>query len=245
MKYLVLAVFMMLFAFPARAETYVEPSWANLMHTMARLNAFDVDDDVLIDDYAIITECQLYQNFYTDDFKWNQVRAALRENIQKHGNEFPLSYAYRGEVQLDRYDFKEKLFRFTDGSVIRNINAVPMLQADAVDCGKAHIKNMPKSFRAMLATPFTILGLSIDADAAQKLLNDMKAAGNNSRNMFVRFNITVTFAEQLRRNFMQNPPAYSQDNRPASDPFKMDAHLDSADFYSDEDMTHKVWTYKP
>ncbi len=72
-----------LLASPAHAETYAEPTWPNLVRTMVRLNTFDVMDDALIDEYAIITDCDLYHSSYADDFKWNQIRASIRDAIQR------------------------------------------------------------------------------------------------------------------------------------------------------------------
>jgi hypothetical protein len=237
---------LLLLAFPARADDYVKPGWPNLVRTMIHLNALDTGDDTLIDEYALITECKLYQNFYTDDFKWNQVRAAIRDSIQKHSAEFPVAYGYKNKVQLDRYDFKERLFHFTNGTVIQNVNAFLLYQTEGPDCDKARIKYVPKSFRAVLEIPFSIYGLPMQPDDAEKLLQQMKETGNNARVVYARFNLHVMFAEQLRKNFMQSgPETYSQGGRPPSDPFKFDAHLDSVEFFTDEDMTKLIYTFTP
>jgi Domain of unknown function (DUF4852) len=247
MKRTVYFCLLLLLSLPAYADNYVEPTWPNLLNTMLRLNTFDATDDALLDEYAIIAECPLYQSTYADDFKWNKVRATLRDSLEKLKDQFPLAYSYPGKLQLDRYDFKEKLFRFTEGSAIRNVNTIPLFQTDGADCGKAKVKFLPKSFRAMMKSPFTVPGLSLEPDAAEALLNKMKAEGNDKRNVYARFNLHVTYAEQLRRNFLsgQANVSYSQDNRPPTDPFRLDAQLDSITFFSDEDMKNPIWTYKP
>ncbi len=75
----------------------------------------------------------------------------------------------------------------------------------------------------------------------------MRVEGNDKRIVYARFNFHLIFAEQLRRNFVegQAAPTYLQDNRPPSEPFKIDAELDSVDFFTDEDMTNKVYSFKP
>jgi hypothetical protein len=234
-------------AAPAYADDYVTPDWPNLARTMVRFNALDTTDDALIDDYAILTECDLFQNFYKDDFKWNEVRTAIRDSIQKHGAEFPAAYGYRNRVQLGRYDFKNKLFGFTDATAINNVNAFLLYQAEGTPCGTTKIKYLPKSFRAVLEKPFSISGLPMEPDVAQKLLQQMKENGNESRTVHARFNLHVTYADQLRKNFMSNgaPTTYSQGDHPTSEPFKFDAHLDSVDFFTDDAMTNRIYTYTP
>src|ERR1700733_2933880 len=64
------------------ADPQVHFTSANLMNTLMRFGALDPRDDKILDNYALVTQCDLYQNFYNNDFKWNKVRAAIRESIK-------------------------------------------------------------------------------------------------------------------------------------------------------------------
>ena len=165
----------------ARADDYAKPTWANLVRTMVKFDAFDTTDDALLDEYIIITECPLYQSFYADDFKWNEVRAAVRKSIQSPGADFPSAYGYLTKLQLDRYDFTTKIFRFTDASAVHNVNAFLLYETEGAECGKAKPKNLPRAFRAVLDKPVSIPGLAMPPEQAKALLDQMKAEGNGGR----------------------------------------------------------------
>jgi hypothetical protein len=94
---ILLAVFWAVPAFadaPAAApvDAYPMPTWASLLQTMIRFNALDMSEDMLLDEYAIVTQCDLYQAYYKNDFKWQEVRTALRKSIEQHKDEFPTQY---------------------------------------------------------------------------------------------------------------------------------------------------------
>src|SRR6185503_12208850 len=116
---LALFVTCLLVALPARAGTYTTITFSNLVKTMVRFNALSLKDDDLLEEYAMITDCDLFKYFYPDDFKWNQVKAAIRESVNMNVATFPTEYQYDTKVQLARYDFRLKSFRFSDRATIR------------------------------------------------------------------------------------------------------------------------------
>src|SRR5262249_19708156 len=121
---------LVLCALPAQAEDYAKPSWPNIVRTLVRFKAININDDKLLNDYAMITECDLYKAFYADDFKWNKVLEAIRDSVRQKVATFPTAYQYTAELQLDRYDFKRKEFAFGEKTTLRNINAVVMYESD-------------------------------------------------------------------------------------------------------------------
>src|SRR6185437_9969993 len=81
-------------AYAQQNDEYADITWPNLMRTIVRFNAMNIADPVLLDEYAIVTECELYKVFYPDDFKWNNVRNAVRESIKLNVATFPVSYRF-------------------------------------------------------------------------------------------------------------------------------------------------------
>ena len=63
-------IFCLFFAASAHAEDYAKITLQNFLQTLVRFNAIDVNDDVLLDDYALVTDCDLIENFYENDFRW-------------------------------------------------------------------------------------------------------------------------------------------------------------------------------
>lgn len=250
LKRTILIAFLLCVALPAHAADYIKPGWPDLVRTLIRFNALNVGDDTLLDEYAMIAECDLYKGFFSDDFKWNQVRAALRQSIRQNVATYPTSYYYETSLQLDRYDFHDKLYRFTPKSTIHNVNAFLIYGADGrMECGAGTVKNIPKIYRAVLDTPIYFEGLPLAQSDAEALLKQMEAEKNNDRVIYARFNLRIVYVSPLRRELKPGEAAtnavYTQGEKSGMDGMRLDAHLDSIEFYGDEAMTKLIYRYQP
>ncbi|MDE2029952.1 MAG: DUF4852 domain-containing protein [Alphaproteobacteria bacterium] len=228
----------------ARADIYAKPSWQNLMKTMVRFNALDLSDTKLLDQYAIITECDLYKAYYNNDFKWEEVRHAIVNSIRKNIATYPIAYQYDTRLQLDRYDFASKLFRFTKKSTINNINSFDIYSVEGTGCGTASVTLLPRDFHAVLADPIYMQGLPLDEKDAEALLNQMTKDGNINRIIFVRFNLRIVYIDHMRKVALPGEVVhYEQSNAPNASWIRMDARLDSIDFYEDPQMTRLIYEF--
>ena len=143
------------------ADDYADLTWPNLVRTLVRFNAINIADPVIIDEYAIITECDLYKAFYHDDFKWNQVRKAVHESIKMNVSTYPVNYRYSVTIQLGRYDFTAKLFRFNKLTKMTNVNTFKMFAVNNRSCGADNVKSLPHNFRVVLTEPIFLEGLPL------------------------------------------------------------------------------------
>jgi hypothetical protein len=228
----------------ARADDFSKPSLANLTRTLVRFNALNLSDPHILNDFSILTECDLYQAFYGNDFKWRQVQQAVLESARAHIASFPTSYYYDAALQLDRYDFDTKIFRFAEKAGIHGVNVLELYRAQATECGADAAKSIPHSFRALLATPVSLDGVVLSEKDGQILLQHMIADGNNNRQIYARFNLRITNVAPL------HPVAaalgsYEQEGKLSRDGVILDAWLDSIDFYRDQDRTSMVYHYQP
>ena len=229
----------------AHAEEYTKPSWEDLTRTLIRFSALKLTDQSLVDEYSIVTECDLYQAFYHDDFKWKRVRDAVLQSVRNNVATYPLNYRYDGTVQIDRYDFDKKIFLFTKKSTIHNINAFALYSVVGTGCGTADVKTLPRSFRAVLQRPVTIDGLPLSETDGKALLKQMDDGGNTSRIIHARFNIRITRIEPLIKIVDNTGTHFGQAGVPGIGSVTMDARLDSIDFYSDEERTQLIYHYQP
>ena len=126
---------LLLFAGPAFASDYVDTNWQNLTRALVRFNAIKLDDPLIMDDYALITECGLYNQWYKDEFKWSDVRKAIMDSVRNNIATFPMNFHYDVRLQLDRYDFNRKMFLISNNTALRNINALDMYSATGPTCG--------------------------------------------------------------------------------------------------------------
>lgn len=235
-------------ALPVQADDYIKPSFDNLLKTLVRFSALDLRIDPLLDEYAMVTDCGLYKNFYSDDFKWNQVRAAIRDSVRLNIATFPMSYQYDTNLQLGRYDFQQSLYKFTDKSTVDNVNAFMIYSIEEPNCGGRPIKYLPSTFHAVLDVPVTIPGLPLAESDGRALLHEMEKDGNKDHIVYTRFNLNIVYVEPLRKVSIGENAAvrYSQSNTPASShSVRLDTRLDSVDFFEDPAMTKLIYSYRP
>ncbi len=233
----------------AQAQEYAQASWINLIHTLIRLNAINMSDQRLLDEYTIVSECDLYKAFYKDDFKWNQVRQAVRDSIKMNIATYPINYFHDLTLRLDRYDFDAKHFRFDKESSFRGVNSFSIYSVTGTGCGEATIEYLPRSFRAVLSAPVFLDGLPLSEGDAKALLLRMNKDDNPKRIIFVRFNFRTVYIEPLSKIERQTAGGgktiYSQINAASTGEVRIDAQLDSIGFYEDQERTKLIYLYAP
>ncbi|MGB9154588.1 MAG: DUF4852 domain-containing protein [Alphaproteobacteria bacterium] len=231
------------------ADDYADLTWPNLVRTLVRFNAINIADPVIIDEYAIITECDLYKAFYHDDFKWNQVRKAVHESIKMNVSTYPVNYRYSVTIQLGRYDFTAKLFRFNKLTKMTNVNTFKMFAVNNRSCGADNVKSLPHNFRVVLTEPIFLEGLPLSEKDSETMLRRMEDDGNTNRLLYTRFNLRIVYIDPLRKQVEGTGPGattlYLQHDFKDYSDIRLDARLDSIDFYTDPAMTHLVYEYAP
>jgi len=234
------------FAVPAHAEDYATLTWPDLLHTLVRFNALNLEtDDRLLDDYAMITDCDLYRYYYKDDFKWNRLRALIRRSSAKDSANYPVRYHYDHKFQLDRYDFETKIYRFSPRTQIHNIGDIIIFTFAGPACDNLSPEYMPSSFKAKFNKPLTIPGLELDPKTTEALLHYMDAAGNDEHYVYARFNLAIVYIEPLRKTppGAGDTPYYQSHNDPGA--LVIDTRIDSVQFFKDPDMTQLVYIFTP
>jgi hypothetical protein len=246
-RVILLCLCLALLVLPAHAEEYAKPDWPNLLRTLIRFNGISLDDDKTLDEYAIVTECDLYKTLYDDDFKWNQVRVAIRDSIKMNVATFPTSYTYKAELQLDRYDFQNKVFRLTPKTSIHNVNTLWIYQVDGRSCGgSVDVRLLPKSFRAVLDAPIFFDGIPLVQQDAEALLQQMKQDKNSNRIVTALFNMRVVYVTPMHvSNVIGDIRGYTQNGNDDPRSARLDVRLDSVEFYEDSGMTKLIYKLQP
>jgi len=243
MRRLALFFALIIWATPVAAEeqqVYEQPDAVKLVQSLFRFGAISVQDDAIIDDYAKIAECNLYQYFYKDDFKWNQLRTILRRKITSELPTYPTAFAATGRLHLDRYDFESKIFRLGTTRGLKSVNSFLLLDNNKFKCGASEVKNLPSNYVAVIGEPVTVEGFEMSEEDARALLERMKRAGNVAREILVRFNLRILFIDRILVNDMgKKQQARIPEN------VRLDAQLDSIEFFEDKDMTRRIYVYEP
>ena len=245
-------IFLLLLAFlwtasPAHADIYVHPSWENLLKTLVRYGALDLSDNKILDEYAIVTDCDIFKTFVGNDFRWNQVRDSMRESVQLNISKFPMSYAYEDKLALDRYDFQQQMYRFSDRNPLQKVNAFFLFRTNGHVCSDQIVHYLPKAFRAVLDESVTLPGLPLTQRSADALLRRMDANNNKDRFVYVRFNLHINYVGKVDKNpdLGTTDPMYVQAGAKQDSPVLLNSQVDTIDFYEDPLYRKLLYSYQP
>lgn len=223
---------------------FVKMTPNNFIDTLIRFGVIKISQDDVIDDYAKLNECEMFYEFYKNDFKWNAFRKALRKSIVRNAASFPMAYYYDNVVQLDRYDFKKKMFRFTEKTTPSNVNLFSMQLQDTA-CDASGFSVLPSWYGIVLDDPLTIYGLSLSEKDAKSLVDRMLANNNEDRIVYVRFKIRITQVPYVSR--MEDKKGNTigpmfQDGGSAGQ-IKIGGRMDSVEFFEDSERTKMIYLY--
>ncbi len=224
---------LLLFSSGAGAQQYIQPTWPDLARTLIRLNAMDIKDQLVLDEFGIVTECDLYDTFYHDDFKWNKVRIAMRKSIRQNIAAYPTRYRHDIEMQLDRYDFSTRTFMFREKSKVHNDNVIQLYTVPLGTCHMEDIQNIPLNFVAVLHPPLFLEGIPLPEADAKNLVMRMERDKNFDRIIYASYNLKIVYIEPLRKKRLeQGVFRYRQEDQKFT-VIKVDATIESIDFYED------------
>jgi len=238
----------------ARADDeYTTPSLRSLVMTLVRFGALDLRRDDIIDDYGRIVECKIYQKYYSNDFEWQKVRAALRESIKQNIATFPTSYKFDTVLQLDRYDFKDNLYRFTDKTAQASSNVFSVKARDEETCTFQYSYQHfpPMIYKFVLDRPLKLQGIPIGAKDGELLLQRMLDAKNEDRLIYARFNLRVSYIAPIvpkdrdQRSAAKKALGPMVTQEVTDDDVSMDSRVDSIEYYEDKDRTKLIYSFTP
>ncbi len=242
-----LILMMLITAVPAHADIYAQPTWGNLIKTLVRYGALDLTDNKILDEYAIVTDCDIYKAFSANDFRWNQIRDQMRDSVKINLTKFPASYVYEDKLALDHYDFDQQMYRFSDKNPLQKVNAFFLYRSNGLTCGDMRINYLPKAFRAILDESVSLPGLPLTQKSADALLRRMDANNNAARMIFVRFNLHINYIGKVDKNAdtMTVDKSYVQAGAAHDAPVVLNAQVDTIDFFEDEHYHKLLYSYQP
>lgn len=154
--------------------TYEEPTMANFSRLYWGLDRLSLENDVHVDNYVLINECEIYRDYYHNEFEWKTIREAAREQISKAKHNFPLRFSFVQPLNLAEYDFKKGGFHVLDEHVIRGARRFEMMatDSDGVICGKSRdIEAYPRGLLLQLSRPLILDFVPTSPDQAEKFID--------------------------------------------------------------------------
>lgn len=156
------------------AGQYAEGSPQNLSRLYWRLNVFPSADKGAVDNFMLINECGIYEDFYTDDFEWQRVRESAGKMLQDNRADFSKQFKFVMPVNLERYDHEKKGFPLSEDTDFKDMRRVEITGNSLLRsiCGKrGRIDGYPRNIVIVLKRPFSYEFVSMDEDMAKAFVD--------------------------------------------------------------------------
>lgn len=116
-----LFILLLFVSVPAVAQNspFVDQDYAaSDMETFSRLywtmNMLNLKNDTHIDNFMLINECDIYTDYFHNEFEWRGVRESARNYIRENIGNFPVHVEFMQPLKFGEYDFEANAFEIQD-----------------------------------------------------------------------------------------------------------------------------------
>lgn len=176
--------FWVLLPFSAGAETqqyvvkkdhiYEKPTMEELSKLYWLLGALDINNDEAIDNYLLINECGIYQEYRNNEFEWAKIRDSTRTYLKDNITTFPRRLEFLQPLYLGKYNIEKEYFEIAPDYVKPTSRRLEVLtKAHMVPvCDKSgEIDGYPKGLLVELTRPYGIDKIPVTKDKAQTYID--------------------------------------------------------------------------
>jgi hypothetical protein len=157
-------------------EKYQSPNIKLMSQAFVKLTGVDLSDDKLVDDFAAINFCPAVRQFYTNEFKWREVREEVRKKIEADMETYPETILLHGTLKVGRYDFDESAFMLSDTSIMKNLGMFNLALGAGSDkpCQDYVVTRIPVRYNVRLNNPIDFDRIPMEEERAVKVLERLK-----------------------------------------------------------------------
>lgn len=190
---------------------YKKPSYLNSSKAYWALSAYSLSNDIALDEYILINACDVFTEFYKNEFEWKQVRDALRKSILKSRRKFPIHFRLYVPLMIERYDFSLMAFPIHADSVMRNVSQLGLVSVSMysnknplqMKCGVEFPYNyFPATSDVILKDPFTLDFIPMPRDKAENIIDNVLKNGIDAaglRKVYAAFDIHLKKFDVLQK----------------------------------------------
>jgi hypothetical protein len=160
-------------------DIYVSPTVQNLSKLYWALGKHDPSDTEAVENYLRINECNLFMQFYHNDFEWSNIVEATREYLKTSKNELPRDFELLTTIAFDRYDIENEIFELDASykiSGLRRIDFDMNSVNDLEKCGlKGYVPGYPGNMIVILNRPLNVEEVPVKMELAKLYLEEARS----------------------------------------------------------------------
>ena len=151
---------------------YETPTVKNLSQLYWMLSKLDINNDTHVDNFLMINECDLYRDYYNNEFEWKSIRKAGRKFIEDSRDSFPTYFEFIQPLKLAEYNLETEMFDVYEPYKIFSVRRFEILAEDVYKdvCNVSHrreIEGYPRGLYAELNRPFTLDEVKVHPEVAK------------------------------------------------------------------------------
>ncbi len=207
---------------------YVEVNRATLAQLYWRMGAYNVSNDIDVDNFLLLNRCDLYEKHYRDDFEWYKVRTQAQKALEKNASKFPTRFKVVQQAWLGRYSIERQIFKL---GFALNASRFEVIADEEWPCEdlyrKSHVWKYPHKAIVNFSFPVELDSIYVKPEVA-KLYNQLYSNVNiySNRPAYMELSFKVFDAKPVpEHKILKNTPA------------QISAVVERIDFYADQDLT--------
>jgi hypothetical protein len=145
----------------------------NVVNAAIKLGAIDISTDEVIDDYAKLRYCSIYEAHHLDEFTWRKVRVALRNSLEKEKDSFPTIMYLEKQEHFGQYDFSVSALLMQPDSIMHNVTKIRLINGDHASACGSDMPHLSYDFISILDKPLWIDSIKMSDQEAQAIVSGM------------------------------------------------------------------------
>lgn len=138
------------------------------------ISKLDPTNDIHVDNYLFINECDIYREYAHNEFEWKEVREAARQFLIENKKNFPLRFTFMQPLLLKDYSFERGGFEVNDEYKILGTRRFEVGIEDINEdvCGVHYVLDgYPKIVVMDLSRPFSLEFVPASPEVAKKYID--------------------------------------------------------------------------
>lgn len=179
-------------------QVYKKATLENIITYFVKSGYIDLRVPETMDDYARIFQCEVYQDYYTDEHEWQKVSEAIMKSAM-HDVDESLNrserrkghFYFTSNLRLERYDQTSKGFPLIEEDIMFQIQRFNFLDLSGLTlCEKVGVgKEFPAKVYLQTDHPISLETVTVPDDSIFEEISDIQVSSNRYQTR----NITAVF----------------------------------------------------
>jgi hypothetical protein len=154
---------------------YAQAFYKNFSQLYWALGRLDLENDDAITNYLKINQCDVYKEYYFNEFQWGNIKEYTRKYIEENEKKFPVRFEFVQPLRLGKYDFDRKGFVLDEDYAIDGIRRFEIEAIDSRDTicnerSQVEIEGYPRGLLVELSRPVLFDLVPMDVANANKYI---------------------------------------------------------------------------